>query len=92
VFERIREEIRIGRSVIASIDGGYSHALTTIVDANMTTLIAAILMFIFGSGPIKGFAVTLSIGIITSIFSAIMITRLIIVWWMRMTKPKAIPL
>ena len=92
VFERIREEMRAGRSVIASIDAGYSRALSAIVDANMTTLIAAILLFIFGSGPVKGFAVTLSIGIVTSIFSAIMITRLIVVWWMRATKPKTIPL
>jgi len=92
VFERIREEMRLGRSVIASIDAGYSRALSAIVDANMTTLIAAILLFIFGSGPVKGFAVTLSIGIVTSIFSAIMITRLIVVWWMRATKPKCIPL
>ena len=92
VFERIREEMRLGRSVIASIDTGYGRALSAIVDANMTTLIAAILLFIFGSGPVKGFAVTLSIGIITSIFSALMITRLIVVWWMRATKPKEIPL
>jgi preprotein translocase subunit SecD len=92
VFERIREEMRQGRSVIASIDTGYGRALSAIIDANMTTLIAAILLFIFGSGPVKGFAVTLSIGIVTSIFSAIMVTRLIVVWWMRATKPKVIPL
>jgi preprotein translocase subunit SecD len=92
VFERIREETRLGRSVISAIDAGYSRALSAIVDANMTTLIAAILLFIFGSGPVKGFAVTLSIGIVTSIFSAIMITRLIVVWWMRATKPTTIPL
>ncbi|MDR3425190.1 MAG: protein translocase subunit SecD [Alphaproteobacteria bacterium] len=92
VFERIREEMRLGRSVIGSIDAGYSHALSAIIDANMTTLIASFLLFIFGSGPVKGFAVTLGIGIITSIFSALMITRLIVVWWMQLTKPKAIPL
>ncbi|MDE1900323.1 MAG: protein translocase subunit SecD [Alphaproteobacteria bacterium] len=92
VFERIREEMRLGRSVIASIDAGYNRALSAIVDANMTTLIAAILLFIFGSGPVKGFAVTLGIGIVTSIFSAIMVTRLIVVWWLRATSPKTIPL
>ncbi len=92
VFERIREEMRLGRSVIASIDTGYSRALSAIVDANMTTLIASFLLFIFGSGPVKGFAVTLGIGILTSIFSALMITRLIVVWWMKTTKPKEIPL
>lgn len=92
VFERIREEMRLGRSPIPAIDAGYKHALSAIIDANMTTLIAAILLFIFGSGPVKGFAVTLTIGILTSIFSAIMITRLIVVAWLRATKPKALPL
>lgn len=92
VFERVREEMRLGRSPISSIDAGYRHALSAIVDANMTTLIAAVLLFIFGSGPVKGFAVTLSIGIITSIFSAIMVTRLIVIWWLRATKPKVIPI
>lgn len=92
VFERIREEIRLGRSPLPAIDSGYNRALSAIIDANMTTLIASILLFIFGSGPVKGFAVTLGIGIITSIFSAIMITRLIVVWWLRTTKPKLIPI
>jgi len=92
VFERIREELRLGRSPVSAIDAGYSRALSAIVDANMTTLIASVLLFIFGSGPVKGFAVTLSIGIITSIFSAIMVTRLIVIWWLRATKPKEIPI
>ena len=92
VFERIREELRLGRSPISAIDAGYSRALSAIIDANMTTLIAAILLFIFGSGPVKGFAVTLTIGIVTSIFSALMITRLIVIWWLRTTRPKVIPI
>jgi preprotein translocase subunit SecD len=92
VFERIREEQRLGRSPIAAIDAGYSRALSAIIDANMTTLIAATLLYMFGSGPVKGFAVTLTIGILTSIFSAIMITRLIVVTWLRATKPKIIPI
>lgn len=92
VFERIREEMRNRRSVPSSIDAGFSHALSAIIDANMTTLIAAFVLFLFGTGPVKGFAVTLTIGIITSIFSALMITRLIIVWWFKLTNPKAIPL
>jgi preprotein translocase subunit SecD len=92
VFERIREELRLGRSSLSAIDAGYKHAMSAIIDANMTTLIAAFLMFIFGSGPVKGFAVTLSIGIITSIFSAIMITRLIIVLWLRGKKPTELPI
>jgi len=92
VFERIREELRLGRSSISAIDAGYGRALSAIIDANMTTLIAAVLLYIFGSGPVKGFAVTLTIGIIASIFSAIMVTRLIVIWWMRATKPKVLPI
>ena len=78
IFERIREEVRNGNSPQASIHLGYDRALATIVDANITTLIAAIVLFNFGTGPIKGFAVTLSIGIITSMFTAIMLTRMLI--------------
>ncbi len=75
IFERIREELRIGNSPQASIHAGFAKAVSTIVDANITTLIAAIVLFSFGTGPIKGFAVTLSIGILTSMFTAIMGTR-----------------
>ena len=71
IFERIREEERNGRTPISAVDSGYQRALTTIIDANITTLIAAILLFQFGSGPIKGFAVTLAIGLLTSMFTAI---------------------
>lgn len=78
IFERIREEVRNGNSPQASIHLGYDRALSTIVDANITTLIAAIVLFNFGTGPIKGFAVTLSIGILTSMFTAIMVTRALI--------------
>ena len=81
IFERIREEIRNGNSPQASIHLGYDRALSTIVDANITTLIAAVVLFNFGTGPIKGFAVTLSIGIITSMFTAIMVTRTLINWY-----------
>jgi preprotein translocase subunit SecD len=78
IFERIREEIRNGSSPQASIHAGYDKALSTIVDANVTTLIAAVVLFSLGTGPIKGFAVTLSLGIITSMFTAIMGTRAVI--------------
>jgi len=78
IFERIREEIRIGNSPQASIQAGYEKAFSTIADANITTLIAAIVLLSFGTGPIKGFAVTLSIGIITSMFTAIMVSRAVI--------------
>ncbi len=75
IFERIREEIRNGNSPQASIHAGYEKAFSTIADANITTLIAALVLFSFGTGPIKGFAVTLSLGIICSMFTAIMVTR-----------------
>ena len=78
IFERIREEIRIGNTPQASIHAGYQKALSTIADANITTLLAALVLFAFGTGPIKGFAVTLSIGIITSMFTAIMGTRAVV--------------
>ncbi|OQX44179.1 MAG: protein-export membrane protein SecD, partial [Candidatus Sedimenticola endophacoides] len=78
IFERIREEIRVGSTPQASIYAGYEKALSTIVDANITTLIAAVVLFSFGTGPIKGFAVTLFIGILTSMFTAILGTRAVI--------------
>jgi len=77
IFERIREELRLGKSPRAAIDGGYSKALVTILDANVTTLIAALVLFQFGTGPVKGFAVTLSIGIVASFFTAVFVTRAI---------------
>jgi preprotein translocase subunit SecD len=77
IFERIREELRLGKSPRAAIAGGYSKAFITIVDANITTLIAALVLFQFGTGPVKGFAVTLSIGILCSMFTAIFVTRII---------------
>ncbi len=79
IFERIREEINNGKTPFAAIDGGYDKAFSTIMDANITTLIAAFVLFQFGSGPIKGFAVTLSVGILASMFTAIVVTRAIIV-------------
>ena len=78
IFERIREEIRNGNTPQASIHAGYAKAFSTIADANITTLIAAVLLFGFGTGPIKGFAITLSLGIATSMFTAIMMTRAVV--------------
>ncbi len=92
VFERIREEIRMGRTPVNAIEHGYGRALRTIIDANLTTLIAAFLLYLFGSGPIKGFAVTLSIGIVTSMFTAIMVTRLMIVTWLRRSNARLLPI
>ncbi|MDP7601224.1 MAG: MMPL family transporter, partial [Rhodospirillales bacterium] len=92
VFERIREEVRAGRTPISAIDAGYRRAITTIIDANLTTLIAALILFYFGSGPVRGFAVTLSIGIVTSMFTAIMLTRLLVVTWIRSRRISEVPI
>lgn len=92
IFERIREEIAGGRSALSSIDAGYSRAMATIIDSNLTTLIAAAILFSFGTGPIKGFSVTLGVGIITSFFSAIFVTRLLVVLWIKKTNPKTVPI
>ena len=77
IFERIREELRLGKTPRSAIDSGFSKALVTILDANVTTLIAALVLFQFGTGPVRGFAVTLSIGIISSLFTAIFLSRII---------------
>jgi preprotein translocase subunit SecD len=92
VFERIREEIRTGKTPFAAMEAGYQRAIGTILDANITTLIAAVILFAMGSGPIKGFAVTLGIGIITSVFTAVVVTRLMLVIWLRRTRPAALPI
>jgi preprotein translocase subunit SecD len=91
IFERIREEVRTGRSPLSAIDAGYREAMRTIIDANLTTLIAAVFLYAFGSGPVRGFAVTLGIGIVTSMFTAISLTRLMVVSWLRRTRPAALP-
>jgi protein-export membrane protein SecD len=92
IYERIREEARLGRSAINAIEAGFSRALNTIVDANVTTLIAAAALFALGSGPIRGFAVTLAIGIATTMFTAFLLTRLIVATWVRQRRPKVVPL
>ncbi|MDJ0683078.1 MAG: protein translocase subunit SecD [Alphaproteobacteria bacterium] len=92
IFERIREEAAAGRTPLSAVDSGYRRAFTTIIDSNLTTLIAAVLLFAFGSGPIKGFAITLSVGIVTSLFTAMMVTRFLVVTWLRTKRPSALPL
>jgi preprotein translocase subunit SecD/SecD/SecF fusion protein len=92
IYERIREEARAGRSAISSIDSGFARALGTIMDANITTLIAAVVLFYLGSGPVRGFAVTLAIGILTTIFTAFLVTRLMVAVWVRRTRPTAVPI
>jgi protein-export membrane protein SecD len=88
IYERIREEQRNGRTMIAAIDAGFRRAMATIVDANMTHLIASLILFQLGSGPVRGFAVTLGVGIITSFFTAVMVTRLIVIAWLNIARPK----
>jgi preprotein translocase subunit SecD len=92
VFERIREEQRAGRTPISSVDAGYKRAFSTIIDANLTTFIAALLLYMFGSGPVRGFAITLAIGLMTSMFSAIMVTRIMVVTWLLKKRPQVLPL
>ena len=88
IFERIREEQRNGRSMLASIDQGFRRAMATIIDANMTHLIASLILFELGTGPVKGFAVALGIGIITSFFTSVMVTRLIVIGWLNAARPR----
>jgi preprotein translocase subunit SecD len=92
IYERIREEVRAGRTAINAIDAGFTRALATILDSNITTFIAAAVLFYAGSGPVRGFAVTLGIGILTSLFTAFTLTRLIVAYWVRMWRPRTVPI
>jgi protein-export membrane protein SecD len=92
IYERMREEQRAGRGVIAALDTGFRKALATIVDAHLTALIAAVALFEVGSGPVKGFAVTLVVGIASTLFTAYLVTRLIVSAWVRWARPKVVPL
>jgi len=91
IYERIREERRNGRNIIQSFDAGFKQALTTILDANVTTFIAAVILFFLGSGPVKGFAVTLGIGIFTTVFTAYTVTRLMVATWVKYQRPTELP-
>ena len=92
IYERIREELRHGRTPISAIDAGFTRALATILDSNITTFIAAAVLFYIGTGPVRGFAVTLGIGIITTVFTAFTLTRLIVAWWVQWKRPKTVPI
>ncbi len=91
VYERIREEVKNGRSLVQSIDVGFKKAFATIVDANLTTLIAAVVLFFLGSGPVRGFAVTLAVGIVTTVFTAFTMTQWLMAMWFRWRRPKHLP-
>jgi len=92
IYERMREEYRNGRTLINAMQAGFERALVTILDSNLTTLLAAGLLFWFGAGPIRGFAVTLTLGLFTSMFTAVMVTRLLLVLWIKRARPKHLPI
>jgi preprotein translocase subunit SecD len=92
IYERMRDEVGAGRRPMAAADTGYRRALVSIIDANVTTMISALIMFQFGAGPVKGFAWTLSIGVLTSVFTAVIVTQVLIGWWFRVAQPKALPI
>ena len=92
IFERMREEKNHGRSTRDAADAGFSEAMSTIIDSNLTTLVAAAVLFYFGTGPVRGFAVTLAIGIMTSLFTSVTFTRLMIAAWIERYKPTKLPI
>jgi len=92
IYERIREEVRTGRTPISAIDAGFQRALATILDSNITTFIAAAVLFYVGTGAVRGFAVTLGIGILTTLFTAFTLTRLIVAAWVRYWRPQTVPI
>ncbi|HEV2000652.1 MAG TPA: protein translocase subunit SecD, partial [Xanthobacteraceae bacterium] len=92
IYERIREEVRTGRTPISAIDAGFKRALATILDSNITTFIAAAVLFYVGTGAVRGFAVTLGIGILTTLFTAFTLTRLIVATWVRWWRPQTVPI
>jgi protein-export membrane protein SecD len=91
IFERIREERRLGRGIVSSIDAGFERAMATIIDSNLTTLLAGLILIATATGTVRGFGVALSLGIVTSVFTAIWVTRLCVVWWLR-SNPKELNL
>ncbi len=92
IYERMRDEARAGRPAMSAADAGFTRALTTIIDANVTTVVAAVIMFNLGAGPVKGFALTLLIGVLSSVFTAVLITQVLIGWWFRAVRPKTLPI
>ena len=92
IYERIKEEFKKGRTVLSSIESGYKLAFVTIMDSNITTIVAAIILYALGNGPVKGFAVTLSMGIICSLFTSITLTKLAVAYWYKKKKPNSLPI
>jgi protein-export membrane protein SecD len=92
IYERMREELRAGKSAILGVEAGFSRAYATIIDSHLTGLLGGVILYWLGSGPVRGFAVTLCLGTVASLFTAITLTRLIIAFWLRKTRPVTIPL
>jgi len=92
IYERMRDELRAGRNLISSMDAGFARAWGTIFDANMTHIFSAAIMFSLGSGPVKGFAWTLFFGVLTTVFSAVLVTQVLLAWWFRAARPKTLPI
>ncbi|MGD9536260.1 MAG: protein translocase subunit SecD [Alphaproteobacteria bacterium] len=92
VFERMREEMKLGKSPFAAMDAGFRRAYSAIIDSNLTTLIAAIVLYAVGTGPVRGFAVSIGIGVVTTMFTAVLLARYLLVWWLRARRPKQLPL
>jgi protein-export membrane protein SecD len=92
IYERMRDEVKAGRSAALAIDAGFGKAMVTILDANITTILAALILFQFGQGPVRGFAWTLTIGTVTSVITAVLVTQVLIATWYRATRPKTLPI
>ena len=92
IYERIREESHLGRSVVSALDAGFRRAFATIVDSNVTMFVAALILYLFGSGAVRGFAVSLGLGILTSIITAVTMTRMMIALWYRRTRAVKLPI
>ncbi|HLZ77277.1 protein translocase subunit SecD [Phenylobacterium sp.] len=92
IYERMRDELRSGKNLISSMEAGFARAWGTIFDANMTHIFSALIMFNLGSGPVKGFAWTLAIGVFTTVFSAVLVTQVLLAWWFKAARPKTLPI
>ncbi len=92
IYERIREEVRAGRNAISALDAGFSRALATIMDTNITTFIASAVLFLIGTGAVRGFAITFGVGIVTTVFTAFTLTRLIVAFWVWLKRPRYVPI
>jgi preprotein translocase subunit SecD len=92
IYERIREEGHLGRSVISALDAGFKRAFATIIDSNVTMFVAAVILYLFGSGAVRGFAVSLGLGILTSVITAVTMTRMMIALWYRNRRPSTLPI